>query len=442
MINGKHISGFFSLVLLSVVLASCEKINIAFGETASETDPNLTYFENYKTDIATYKPDSFLTSAHQVFSLGYHTDDAFGVIKAGSYAQINLPLVNTLLNVSAVFDSLELIIKPTGAFYGDSGRSMKINVHRLTENIVNAEKNDYFYSTSSFRYDPDPIGQQQVNLYGRAGTEIRIKLSDILGKELLEKFKSNADDIATTAAFISYFKGIYINTDSVETNSIAYFSSASDSTLIRLTYHETGLDERKKHLDFSYAQTKQFNRISFRPVNADFSSFVSNKTQVIASFASGNKSFLNTGFGSMIKISFPTLLNLKELHPYIKIIKAVLIVKPNTQSMIAPYSLPPTLNLYTTNETNAIVGGVYDGASTPALQTGSLYIDNLYGQNTAYSYDITSFINAKIAEGQFSTSALFLYPSLSSPDAGLQRLIVNDQTGSLPVQLKLYVLGL
>ena len=441
MIDSKHISRFFSLFLLILLFASCEKVDISFGETASETDPNITYIDSYKADIATFKTDSFLTSSHTIFCLGYHTDQDFGVMRARSFAQINLPASNTVYNVNAIFDSLELIIKPTGKFYGDSNVTIKLAVHRLTENIVNDEKGDYFYNTSSFRYDPVPIGERTVNLYGRSGTAVSVKLSDQLGREWLEKLKANHTDISNSDAFLEYFKGICITTDSVQTSSLAYFT-ASDSMLIRLSYHEAGLDPREKYLNFGFTTARQFNHISFAPGNANFSSFISNKTQLIASSASGNKSFLNTAVGSLIKISFPDLLKLKELHPYIKIMKAILLVKPDPRSSVFPYQLPAQLNLYTTDETNSVISGIYDGNSIPALQTGNLSIDALYGENTSYSYDITSFVNTKMKEGQFSKSALLLYPSLSSMDAGLQRLIVNDQTASRSVQLKLYVLGL
>lgn len=442
MIHSKHSSLFFSLFLVILLFASCEKVNISFGDTASDTDPNVTYIEGSKVDIATYNTDSFLTSSHSIFSLGYHTDPDFGVIRARSFAQINLPSSNTVYdNVKAVFDSLELIIKPNGQFYGDSNVTMKLAVHRLTENIENDENSDYFYNTSSFRYDPVPIGEGAVNLYGKSGTDISVRLSDQLGREWLEKLKANDIEVSSNDAFLEYFKGICITTDSVQTSSLAYFT-ASDSMLIRLTYHETGLDPGEKYLNFSFVSGKQFNKISFTPGNANFSSFISNKTQLIASSASGNKSFLNTAVGSVIKISFPDLLKLKELHPYVKVMKAILLVKPDPSSSLFPYQLPAALNLYSTDETNAVISAFYDNSTTPALLTGNLYVDALYGENTSYSYDITSFINTKMTEGQFSKSALLLYPSVSSLDAGLQRLIVNDQTASRSVQLKLYVLGL
>src|SRR4029078_11521012 len=135
MIYKKNNRLYFCFFVLVILFTSCEKENINFGSSSSETDPNITYFDNYETTIATYKPDSFLTSAHNTFCVGYHTDPVFGVVKAGSYAQVSLPATNPLLNMPAIFDSLELIMKPTGEFYGDSTQPMKINVYRLTQNI-------------------------------------------------------------------------------------------------------------------------------------------------------------------------------------------------------------------------------------------------------------------------------------------------------------------
>lgn len=421
-------------------MVSCDKTDISFGASASSTDPNITYFDNYKTDIATYKLDSFATSDHSVFTAGYSTDPVFGVVKAGSFAQIDLPATNPLLNVTEtiVFDSLQLLIKPSGAFYGDSAMPVKFVVYRLNENIKSADGTDYYYNTSSFNYNPVPIGQQTVSLYGKSGTDVSVKLSDALGQELLSKFKTNDFDINTQENFINYFKGIYITTDSTVTNSLVYFT---DSVLVRLNYHQNGVTPIAKTIDFTYEKTKQFNKLSFRHTNSNFAAFIPNKTQVIPSTSTGNQSFLNSNLSASIKISFPTLLSLKELHPYVKVVKAILVIRPDPASAAYPYSLPSTLDLYATDATNELLSGIYDAGNTN-LQTGNLVTDNLYNENTYYSYDITQFINTKISEGQASTSALLLHSSLGNSEAGLQRLIVNDQNNNRPIELKLYVLGL
>lgn len=441
----KFIIVIFCLIVLATVVTSCEKVNIEFGESVLADDPDIVFFDSYKVDIATFKTDSFSTSSHEVMSLGYHNDPVFGVVKAGTYAQINLPATNPIANqtLAVTLDSLELIIKPSGEFYGDSAKSLHINVYRLTQNITDPVNNtDVYYNTQSFTYAGTPIGQQTVNLYGKSGTEVHIKLSNALGQELLTKFKDNHEDISSSERFINYFKGIFINTDSTITNSLAFFSAPSDSVIIRLNYHDNGLFPVKKNIDFSFTKDKQFNNISFRHTHLDFSAFVDRKASLISSAQSGNKAFLNTNTRMYIKMNFPTILNLKELHPYIKVVKAELVIKPDVSSYSYPYQLPKVLNLFTTNETNYPVLPFYYDASTLELLSGSLNVDYLYGANTNYSYNITGYINTILEEGKFSTSSLLLYPNIDNLQTGVQRLILNDQTSNRSVQLKLYVLGL
>jgi hypothetical protein len=437
-----NIGQYFCLLLITGIFYSCDKTDITFGASSTEDDPNITYLDNFETSIATYKTDSFVTSSQQVFTLGYHNDPVFGIVKASSFAQINLPASNPVANKVVVFDSLELIVQSAGSFYGDSTKPVSINVYRLTQNIKDAVNGDTYYNTSSFNYSPVSIGQQTLNLSGKAGKAIHIKLSATLGQELLTKFKNSDDAVSAAENFADYFRGIYISTDSTVTNSLVYFSAPADSALLRLTYHESGLFPKKKQLDFTYNAAKQFNNISFRHSNPNFSAFINKKKQLIESSASGNQSFLNANLNAAIKISFGNLLQLKELHPYIKVVKATLIIKPDTASYSSLYKLPAILNLYTSDQNNNLNAGIFESSSTTTLQTGNLKIDKLYGIDTYYSYDITSFINTKIEEGRFSSSALILYPYLATINTGLQRLILNDKSSNKSVQLKLYVLGL
>lgn len=444
MIFLRSIQHLLLLSALMILFSSCEKVNVEFGESSLAPDPNIVFLADYKVDIATFKPDSLITSSNSVLSLGYHYDPVFGVVKAGAYLQLKLPAVNPLQDqtLAVILDSLELVIKPTGDFYGDSSKPLRIHVYRLTQNINNSSGSDVYYNSSSFAYDPIAIGQQTLSLYGRSGTPVHIRLADALGQELLAKFKTNNEDISTEERFVNYFKGLYITSDSVITNSLAYFSAPADSVLIRLNYHDNGLFPEKKHIDFNYTSTKQFNNLNFRHTNSAFTAFINNKTQLIPSTSSGNQSYLNSNLGASIKISFPTILNLKELHPYIRIVKAELLIKPDLRSYTYPYQLPKTLNLSTTDENNYPITPIYMADNT-TKQNGSLYIDYLFGENTSYSYDISAYINALIAGGQFSKSALVLSPTVSTGDTGLQRMIMNDQdSGKSSVQLKLYVLGL
>jgi hypothetical protein len=141
-----------------------------------------------------------------------------------------------------------------------------------------------------------------------------------------------------------------------------------------------------------------------------------------------------------IKIGFPSILNLKELYPYIKVIKAELVIKPSSGTYSYPNRLPSTLHLYSTDNNNGLNVLFRDDQQQPL--TGNLQIDKLYGEQTQYTYNVTSFISNLIEEGPFSKNALLLTSPAGISASGFQRLIVNDQTLAKSIQLKLYILGL
>lgn len=438
-LNSCRLAAVFSALFF---LHSCNKVDIAFETTATALDPNITYYDNYAVDIATYKPDSFITSGHSVLVAGYHADTALGVIKAGTYMQIAFPSTNPLLNANAVFDSLELLLQSSGQFYGDSTKPITVKVFQLTQNIIN-EAGDTYYNTSSFPYATTTIAQKTLLFSNKTGIAVGIRLSDAVGQDWFNKFKTGNDTVSSAEKFIDYFKGIYITSDSVQTKTVTYFNAPADTPVLRLHYHELGLFAEKKQFDFTYTSAKQFNNLNFRFTNAAFTPLNAIQSRILRSTESNNQSVLNTAFGGVVKISFSGLLNLKEKHPYVKVVKALLVIKPDVKTTIQTYTLPASLNLYTTDDTNLLIAGIFETTTTgTVLQTGNLVIDYVYGEGTQYTYDITSFINTKISEGEFSKSALLLSSTLSNYDAGIQRLIINNQKGSRPIQLQLFVLGL
>lgn len=430
---------FFAVLSAGLfMIQSCQKVDIEFAEPDYTNDPNVTYYANYETETGTYKVDSFVTSASQLFTVGYHNDSYMGVTTAASFAELQLPGENPVANAGVVFDSLQLLLVPKGSFYGDSAVPFTFNVYRLTQNIRSKTSAD-FYNTSSFDHAAEKIGSQTVQLSNKTGTTVSIRLSDALGQELLNKFVTSAVEVSDSSNFYQYFKGICIAADSTSTKAVTSFSGGTE-TLMRLTYHEKGLYTTYKHIDFVYTNARQFNRIRFRTTNSNLSAAVAGKAQLLSSEVTGGYSYLNSSFGSYIRIGFPTLLALKEKHPSLRVLSAVMLVKPYAGSWALPYRLPPALNLYSTDAGNLpIASFTNNDASNPVLLTGDLVIDQLYGKNTYYSYDITSFINAKIAEGQFSQSAVLIAPASSGFNDGFNRLMLQ---GKNSVQLKLYVLAL
>jgi Domain of unknown function (DUF4270) len=262
-----------------------------------------------------------------------------------------------------------------------------------------------------------------------------------LGQDLLNKFKNDADEIKTQNDFVNYFKGIYIGTDTTRSKSLYYFTGHFSNALIRLHYRLNSITAVEKHIDFSVNSRQHTNYVNSRFTGTALAPFTPFKKQLRGSNLTANRVYVHSSAGLFAKISFPDLLRLKELYPYIRVIKAVLEIKPAPGTYNYPYTLPDVLNLYGTDDENGFNFTLRTPDGSREL-TGDLLRDNLYGEQTMYSYDITAFITNQINEGAFSKAALLLSPAGSTGDNTLQRLVINDQSVAKSVQLKLYVLGL
>ncbi|MGN6531246.1 MAG: hypothetical protein ACTHK0_05795 [Ginsengibacter sp.] len=427
--------------LLCISLYSCNKVNITFTGNSTDTDPNVSYFENYKVNIATMKLDSFSTAGNQVFMVGTHFDSSFGKINASSYSEIQLPAANPVRGTNVSLDSLELVLIPNGNYEGDTNSVYKVSVYRLTENIssptVEGTSSGLFYPRH-FAFDPLPIGQTITKIQPRAQKELDIRLSDALGNDLLTRLKNNDPSIQSQDSFRVYFKGVCIGTDSLVNKSLFYFNGADTTTLLRLYYKERGLNFVEQELTFSYPSQTQFNHIQYNFSGTPFGLFAPYGKQIISSDLMGGKAYINNNIPSYAKITFPDLLTLKGLYPYIKVIQAQLEIMPTPGTYSYPNNLPPTLKMYVSNN-NDNLDSVLTLAGVP--QTGNLSIDYLYGQNTNYTFDITNYVNEVINEGRFSTKSLLLGANSSLYYNQTSRLIFNDQKGN-GIKLKLYVLGL
>jgi Domain of unknown function (DUF4270) len=425
-----------------IMLIGCIKAPVEFIDNSPANDPNISFIDNYAVDIATYKTDSFLTSGFRTFTVGRHTDADFGITTAGSYITVALPNSNPIKGKTVLPDSLVLIIKPNGSYYGDTLAPFTLKVHQLTEEIENEDASDIrFYNPRTFAYQPVPVAQRSVTVRPQRGTEIGIRLPDRMAQELLTKFKNDDTDIQTETGFINYFKGLFLTTDTLQSKALYYFSTGATAGIIRLYYHEFNIFSEEKYLDFPLDASRQFNNIQHKHNGTPLAAFGSFKRELKKSSSTANKAYLHNNIGTTIKISFPSLLKVKELYPYVRVMKAALVISPAPGTYNNPYQLPPALSLYTTDNNNNLLGLLLDVTGQNPL-TGDLVIDNLFGEQTNYSYDITGYINQLIADGRFSESALMLVPQGGISDRKMERLVINDQKLNKGIQLKLYVLGL
>lgn len=429
------------LVFFTSILLGCTKATIDFVDNTNTGDPDIVYIDTFKVQLATYKTDSFATSGHEVFMIGRHHDSLFGELEANSYAQVLLPESNPVQDKTVLFDSLIMIMKPSGNYYGDTLNPITIRIHQLSEKIKNEDESEtIFFNPRKFAYRQQLLGSTTVQIRPGRSTEIKIRLSDTLGRELLNKFRTNHADIQNADNFFNYFKGVYI-TGSNTNNNLFYFKGLDKNVILQLHYRLNANSSQKNTIDFAFNSSNQFNQIVHQPLSSPLSAFSTYKKQLRESKITANKAFLHSNIGTLIKISFPSVLTVKDLHPYVKILKAELVIRPQSDSYRYPYKIPEQLNLYTTNDNNDLISTLKDAGGEDNL-TGNLVNDRLFPEKTQYTFDITQYINALLAEGRFSKSALMLSPASLYSDQETQRLIVSDQTIDKTIQLKLYVLGL
>ena len=108
----------------------------------------------------------------------------------------------------------------------------------------------------------------------------------------------------------------------------------------------------------------------------------------------GYRAYLQGLTGYYNQIEFPDLNELQSAGEIVSIESATLYLYPLAHSYNEVSQLPEELRLYITDENNVLEDYVY-GSDGVTVQTGNLTIDEMYGRETYYSFDMTQFIRNK-----------------------------------------------
>lgn len=228
-----YLYGFTFLILLSVVLVSCEKTQIQFGQAYVDNSfSNIVLVDTLSTQLSTVYYDSVTTSSSGVALVGNYADDAFGKVSAKSFFEITPPSPIEVAN-SATFDSLIVILRPNKSYYGDTTQPGSISVYQLQNELNFSKDKTQFYNTTDFATDPVALGTTTALIYPNSTDSVVIRLSDAKGKELFDLFKSHDYIMQSNASFLNYFKGLQLSSAG-KMHAIYGFS---DSVIVRLHYH-------------------------------------------------------------------------------------------------------------------------------------------------------------------------------------------------------------
>lgn len=427
-----------TFLFILFAISSCQKQYINFGTGFIDNSiTNLILVDTATVEVSTVYVDSFVTANTNTILAGKYKDEAFGAITAQSFLQVGLPNSTTYdMPNGSVFDSLEIILKLNKSFYGDTTVPYTVSVFQLLEPITFPSQQQYtFYNNETRAFSPTKLGSNQVVVNPTTRDTISIKLSQALGQDLFNKMQSKDPVSQTLPEFLAYFKGLAIS-GGLGNNLVLGFN---DSLKMRLHYHKPDVIVTKTYVDFGINQVNyQFNNINVDRTGTPIAALNSTNRQLLST-NTHNAGFSQYISGAVVKLRFPYLANLYELPNFIKIIKAQLVIKPVPGSYAGFYTLPPRLRLSATDQNN-LLGADLSGASASgaaAVQYGNLYIDNLYGAQTAYTYDLTNYLQAQLSTTTTNQNGLLVLPPAQATLFN-RILIANGNTTNYKTQVNIY----
>jgi hypothetical protein len=427
---------FISFFLLaSVCFFACKKVDIQFGQELVDNEyTQIVRVDTFSAELSTVLIDSFITSAKGVTLLGGYTDPQFGRIDTRCFFDLVPPTYIAHGYDSTRFDSLTLILRLDRSYYGDTVTTpLHLEVRQILQQIVFPQENvSYFYNNQSFKVDSTdpPMGTANVFVNPTFYTDsITIRLPDTLGQKFLSKLQNPNDyDLQSNISFLDYFYGLCLSSNS-STNLIL---GCKDSVIMRLSYEKTGIDSIEKyHADFTLANKQHhFNNISVNRAGTPLSSLGTTPSlRVISSTQLNNQAFSQYASGVATKITFSSLGDLLKIPSYKKILRAQLKLVPVKGYYNTTYYLPPALTLAATDLNNGVgsaLGG-YSSNGSFATQTGNLFLDNAYGDNTAYTYDLTAFIKQYIQNPIDNNTGLLVVPPSPASVTQFPRIVIGDR---------------
>ena len=427
---------FFSLILSLTI--GCQKTAIQYGQQYIDNGiTNIILVDSISPVVSTIYKDSVPTSQSGALQVGSYTDAFFGKTTANSYLQLTIPTLTDLRD-NAQYDSLVLLMKCNGAYYGDTTLPVSISVNQLTQEIKFTENQTSFYNINSWPANSSSLGTRTLQLRPLTGDSANIRLSDAKGLELYNMIKTKDPILKDNILFTDYLKGLKIS--STSNNNIFGFK---DSVIMRLYYHQTDITRDSKYFDFAF-----FNKpLQFNQITADRSgtplAALNTQNNEIFSTSTGNVGYLQPATGLYLKISFPTIRKLLERSDFVKIIRADLVVKPVINSYNGYFPLPPVLNGAETdgaNEPGVSLTSVANGAAS--LETGNLAIDDIYGTNTNYTYDVTGYLQQEITNAAINKDGILLLPPSTTRFSTFNRLVIGDfQNVKSKIQLNVYYIS-
>jgi uncharacterized protein DUF4270 len=464
----KELLFFLSFTLLAIViLPGCQKQpNLLFGNSYTDLNSgaNIVLVDTATVKVSTVFVDSVPTANTDYIMVGSYNDAYTGVVTSRAFLQVApaaLPAIDPRIDT---YDSIGMLLffKPGNPYYGDTTQFQTYVVNQVDTLFQEQPFQTGWYSSyslplgpiigrSSVRIEPNrPVANSSNNSQG-TGDTVRIRMDDNLGRQLFNMIYNKSDSVFKSDQFLNWFHGLCISPDPTLPPAGIINGFRSDTCYMRIYYRENAVISTEKFIDFPITnKSRQFTALSLNRTGKPIEKLIT-PTQpkqtppATPSGLIGNAGYVQSINGLNVKLTFPYLGSVALRRDYVGLLRAQLIVRPVPGSFSQIWRLPPQVGIYVTDLSNTILGAV-PSVSSSGLQSGNLFLDYFNPLNTAYTYDVTSFVQAQLINASPAAQETGLLLDIPAPAnvTSFNRLVVADQSYpvSQQVTLRIYYISL
>ena len=431
---------FLLLCLLSASLCGCVDENSHLGHTLVESSFYNVHVDTCTVDISTVLEDSIVTRGDSICQIGHYRDDTWGMVTAAYYAEYSTASFTPNENYSYTLDSLVLVMQHSGHYWGDTLTRPLVHIYRLEKPIELTDDEDLYNRTvlateatplCSFTYRPRP-GETKVQ---------EIRLPDEWGQQLLDDLVNQEEYLEEQENFKREFPGLAFVPD--ETGQcISGFLVNDSSMCLTLHYHEISTQRTEQELTFSVHTECAYTGIRHDQTGTPLAEVRSGIENYVHSTSLGHLAYMQGLTGYYNQLEFPYLNDLQDAGQIVSIESATLYLYPLKGSYNRINQLPDDIRLYITDENNVLEDYVY-GSDGVTVQTGNLTVDEAFGRDTYYSFDLTEFVRNNF--GTWGVKRQKLLMNMNSSDAATtfdQVIFTNDPNAErqcrLDIRFKTY----
>lgn len=389
----------FLILLPFIFFIGCQNDEMIIGSRYVDENMKILFTDTISVDSYTIAWDSIATSGQNTYLVGQADDAIFGNITSRSYVNMRVPTPGRL-HVTSEFDSLQVILIPDGYSFGDTTQPFTVKVNRLRD-IIDVDEGEVLSNITSLNYDGDILGETTFMPRPSRRDSVIITLDHDLGQQLFDAFRNREDLVSEQSSFELFLNGLVMNY-STTNKAVLGFRATDTVPVMRLYYHYFDFEEQQAHIDFILKDAStQFNEIS---IEGQLAESLQTGSKVPAT-ATDDKTYMQAGTGIFTRLEIPHLKNILEVTKNIEILKAEIVLEPARQTYNETV-LPSQITTYVTNKYNEFLYPLTD--ENDLIQIAQFNLDEIFNEDTRYTFDVTDFINEKLYEQSDNVPALLV----------------------------------